>query len=120
MTQELDSRELENHRKEAKQRIVCVERSDVRRRCWPNAISVALAIIALPACSACTSFDRADLLDGELFVSEGNKHTVSLDSDEIYSFQIKFGANMQIYDAVDERNFKRQQRLRLSRLEEQE
>jgi hypothetical protein len=79
-----------------------------------------LALALVPLCFGCASFDRADLLDGELFVSEGDKHVVSLDSDEIYSFQIKFGANMQAYDAVAEKNFKTQNRMRLSRLRESE
>jgi len=120
MTREADSRKLESTRKEAKKRVAFVGGPDAPRRCWSIVVMRALALILLPMCFGCASFDRADLLDGELFVSEGNKHVVSLDSDEIYSFQIKFGANMQAYDAVAERNFKTQNRLRLNRLRESE
>ena len=120
MTREVDSRELENTRKEAKKQVAFVGVSDASRRCWLVVVMRALALILLPMCFGCAGFERADLLDGELFVSKGNKHVVSLDSDEIYSFQIKFGANMQVYDAVAEQDFKRQNRRRLDRLRESE
>ena len=120
MTLEVDSREFENARKEAKKQVAFVGVSDASRRYRFVVVMRALALILLPMCFGCAGFDRADLLDGELFVSKGNKHVVSLDSDEIYSFKIKFGANMQAYDSIAEQNFKRQNRWRLDRLRESE
>jgi len=120
MTREVDSRELEITRKETKKQVTFVGVSDASRRCGLVVIMKALALTLLPMCFGCAGFDRADLLDRELFVSKGNKHVVKLDSDEIYSFHIKFGANMQAYDSVAEQNFKRQNQWRLDRLRDPE
>jgi len=117
---QLDQEQLGSTRKEAKKQIAFLGGSDASGRCWLIVVMRALALILLPMGFGCASFERADLLDGELFVSEGHKHVVSLDSDEIYSFRIKFGANMQVYDAVAEQNFKTQNRMRLHRLRESE
>jgi hypothetical protein len=120
MTLELESWRFESYPRQSKRLVDVLCGSAVPRRSWSSVLKRALAVIVLLECSACSSFDRADLLHGELLVTEGSKHMLSLDSDEIYSFHIRFGENMQVYDAADEQNFKKQNRLRLMRLRRSE
>lgn len=52
-------------------------------------IFILVAIIIL---SGCAHQGEADLMDGELFISRDEIHTIKFDSNEFYSFKLKFGA----------------------------
>ena len=77
---------------------------------------VILSILAVLVSGCNFQFGRADLTDGELYVSESGMHTFAVDGDNIYSFQIKLGTDFRIYDSKGEKRFKKEQDMRQKRL----
>ena len=77
---------------------------------------VILSILAVLVSGCNFQFGRADLTEGELYVSESGMHKFAVDDDNIYSFEIKLGTDFKIYDAKGEKKFKKNQELRQKRL----
>ena len=80
---------------------------------------VILSILAVLVSGCNFQFGRADLTDGELYVSESGMHTFAVDGDNIYSFEIKLGTDFKIYDRKAEKRFEKEQELRSKRINAQ-
>ncbi len=77
---------------------------------------VILSILAVLVSGCNFQFGRADLTDGELYVSESGMHTFAVDGDNIYSFEIKLGTDFKVYDRKGEKKFKKEQEMRSKRI----
>jgi len=77
---------------------------------------VILSILAVLISGCNFQFGRADLTDGELYVSESGMHTFAVDGDNIYSFEIKLGTDFKIYDRKAEKRFEKEQEMRSKRI----
>ena len=75
-----------------------------------------ILILALNGCAYQGYVGRADIMDGEVFISRNGVHTFSLDSDELYQFNLKIGSDMRLYNKTEQNIRARELRMREFRM----